>query len=216
MQKIVCCNLLIWGERYILSRVFVPDKLLTFGHDTVEYKLSPFWNYWNYWGSSSPLTSLDLWQHLCDMNDGVEGRMVVQEEGETLAKVFSDRILSPQAVGTGAVRGTKAFTFYSFSNSHHLPSCSTNNWSLWRDQSSFSRLTNSGFFSQCSWWSYVFNRPEQLYMYPPQIAPIICQCTWRQSNSGHFSTWPWTTFILTMQPKTMIVTMHMIHSSLSN
>ena len=189
MQKIVCCNLLIWGERYILSRVFVPDKLLTFGHDTVEYKLSPFWNYWNYWGSSSPLTSLDLWQHLCDMNDGLGGRMVVQEEGETLAKVFSDRILSPQAVGTGAVRGTKASTFYSFSNSHHLPSCSTNNWSLWRDQSSFSRLTNSGFsmflmviYLQPTWATLHVSTTNWVNHL------VDSQCTWRQSNSGHLLT----------------------------
>ena len=107
-----------------------------------------FWNYWDYWCSSSPLTSSDLWHYLCDMNDGLEvaGWLCRRREG-TLAKVFSDRILSPQAVGTGAVRGTKAFTFYSLSNSHqHLPSSSTNNWSLWQDQSSFSRLTNSGFF----------------------------------------------------------------------
>ena len=34
--------------------------------------------------------------------------MVVQCAGEG-GKVFSDRILSPQAVGTGAVRGTKAY-----------------------------------------------------------------------------------------------------------
>ena len=43
--------------------------------------------------------------------------MVVQEEGETLAKVFSDRILSPQAVGTGAVRGTKAYLLFILTSS---------------------------------------------------------------------------------------------------
>ena len=155
-------------------------------HSWILIYILCFWNYWDYWGSSSPLTSLDL----CDMNDGLEGRMVVQEEGETLAKVFSDRILSPQAVGTGAVRGTKAFTFYSFSNSHHLPSCSsTNNWSLWQDQSSFSRLTNSGFsmflmviYLQPTWATLHVSTTNWVNHL------VDSQCTWRQSNSGHLLT----------------------------
>ena len=35
-------------------------------------KLAKF-NLTDYWSSCSPLTYLDLWQHLCDMSDGIGG-----------------------------------------------------------------------------------------------------------------------------------------------
>ena len=62
----------------------------------------------------------------------------------------------PQAVGTGAVRGTKAFTFYSSSYNYLYNSSLLINWSVWQDQSSLSRLTSSGLLFTCFWYLYFY------------------------------------------------------------
>ena len=116
-------------------------------------KMAKF-NLTDYWSSCSPLTYLDLWQHLCDMSDGIGG-LAGWSAGGAGGRVFWPDFI-PQAVGTGAVRGTKAFTFYSSSYNYPYNSSLLINWSVWQDQSSLSRLTSSGLLFTCFWSLYFY------------------------------------------------------------
>ena len=88
--------------------------------------------------SGSLLTSLNLWQHLRDISDGLKGLGWLWRRERPWKKEFSDQILSPRPWALVQWEEQRHWLFIPTAFPNLIPSWS--NWSAWLDQSSLSRL----------------------------------------------------------------------------
>ena len=141
------------------------------------------------------------------MNDGLEGAVwlcTVQERERE--KCFLTGFYPPRPWALVQWEEPRHISFLLFQFSPLLSSSKYNNWSVWLDQSSFSRLTNSGF---SMFFTIMFS--EQLHMYLQQIESVIWSTPSALEDEAILETSGCdheTTFTMTMEPTTMAMTIH--------